>query len=167
MVEFEREATTLQGLNHPNIVHFLGIYCTSRSGVQEKFIVTEFMMHGSLDLLLRDKNIEGPELLSMYVHKENKMNNEFRAKDASAGMKYLSDGHIVHRDLALRNLLVTSSGSSKYLVKIADFGMSRNMQSDYYTSSDMQMPVKWSPPEVLSYGKYSTQSGKRNVLEVY
>jgi serine/threonine protein kinase len=28
------------------------------------------------------------------------------AKDAAAGMKYLSENHILHRDLAARNLLV-------------------------------------------------------------
>ena len=44
-----------------------------------------------------------------------------RAKDAAAGMEYLSQNKIIHRDLALRNLLVASNSTEneKYTIKIA------------------------------------------------
>jgi serine/threonine protein kinase len=56
-----------------------------------------------------------------------KINNFlFRSKDAAAGMLYLSSQGIVHRDLALRNLLATNATSVennlKYVIKIADYG---------------------------------------------
>jgi serine/threonine protein kinase len=40
------------------------------------------------------------------------------------GMQYLASQGIIHRDLALRNLLVSSSAEhgAKYIVKVADFG---------------------------------------------
>ena len=51
------------------------------------------------------------------------------AKQIAKGMEYLSKRRFVHRDLATRNCLV----GEEYLVKIADFGMSRDVyETDYY-----------------------------------
>lgn len=51
------------------------------------------------------------------------------ATQIAAGMVYLSSQHFVHRDLATRNCLVGNG----LLVKIGDFGMSRDIYSmDYY-----------------------------------
>lgn len=51
------------------------------------------------------------------------------ASQISAGMVYLATQHFVHRDLATRNCLVGNG----LLVKIGDFGMSRDIySSDYY-----------------------------------
>ena len=45
------------------------------------------------------------------------------------GMEYISSKHLVHRDLASRNCLVATG----LVVKIADFGMSRDINTtDYY-----------------------------------
>jgi serine/threonine protein kinase len=74
-------------------------------------------------------------------------------------MQYLESQKIIHRDLALRNLLVTSGGDDlKYLVKVADFGLSRVLQSEYYSMTSTKFPVKWGAPEVLEYGKFTLKS---------
>ena len=50
-------------------------------------------------------------------------------KHVAAGMEYLASRKFLHRDLATRNCLV----GKDLMVKIADFGMSRNVyHSDYY-----------------------------------
>ncbi len=75
-------------------------------------------------------------------------------------MKYLGDNKIIHRDLGLRNILVSGTVSSATIVaKVADFGLSRLTQEGIYQSSQSkEIPVKWSPLEVIDVGKYSSAS---------
>uniref|UniRef100_A0A8D0EV26 Protein kinase domain-containing protein n=1 Tax=Strix occidentalis caurina TaxID=311401 RepID=A0A8D0EV26_STROC len=76
-------------------------------------------------------------------------------QDVCEGMAYLEQNSVIHRDLAARNCLVGES----HVVKVSDFGMSRIVLDDQYTSSTgTKFPVKWSAPEVFSYSNYSTKS---------
>jgi len=143
--ELEREASMLQSLNHPNIVRFFGVYIDQAG---EYYLVMEYISRGSLDLLLQreKKKISEIDLL-------------FMAKDAVSGLLYLHEMKVIHRDLALRNLLVGPSDriGIQYSVKISDFGMSREASS-YYKSDDNAIPFRWSAPEVLQYRKFSSMS---------
>ncbi|XP_026154570.1 tyrosine-protein kinase Tec-like [Mastacembelus armatus] len=56
---------------------------------------------------------------------------------------------------AARNCLVNEN----LVVKVSDFGMARYVLDNQYTSSSgAQFPVKWSPPEVFNFCKYSSKS---------
>ena len=73
-----------------------------------------------------------------------------------SGMEYLSSHHYVHRDLAARNCLI----SDNLIVKISDFGLSRDIYStDYYrVQGKSLLPVRWMPPEAILYGKFTIES---------
>lgn len=71
------------------------------------------------------------------------------------GMSYLERHNYIHRDLAARNCLV----GSENVVKVADFGLARYVLDDQYTSSGgTKFPIKWAPPEVLNYTRFSSKS---------
>src|SRR5690349_988975 len=101
----------------------------------------------------------------------------FRAKQITAGMVYLGQNQILHRDLSLRNVLVSQVEGGRYQVKVGDFdilscnlvvvpamsfflthgsSLSRKTEYGYYESDSKEIPVRWSAVEVLEYGKYSS-----------
>ncbi|XP_030892051.1 tyrosine-protein kinase TXK [Leptonychotes weddellii] len=127
-------------LSHPRLVQLYGV-C-----IQQKplYIVTEFMENGCLLNYLRDRRgtLTNEMLLSM-------------CQDTCEGMEYLERNCFIHRDLAARNCLVSAAS----IVKISDFGMTRYVLDDeYISSSGAKFPIKWSPPEVFHFNKYSSKS---------
>ncbi|KAG7484220.1 hypothetical protein MATL_G00047030 [Megalops atlanticus] len=138
--DFIEEAKVMMSLCHQNLVQLYGV-CTKQRPI---YIVTEFLSNGCLLNYLRDtlKNPTPIQLLEM-------------CKDVSEGMAYLELHQYIHRDLAARNCLVAANGT----IKVTDFGMSRYVLDDEYTSSvGSKFPVRWSPPEVLLYCKFSSKS---------
>ncbi len=67
------------------------------------------------------------------------------AAECADGLCYLHSRGFVHRDVAARNVLL----SSGVQCKISDFGMSRDtVDSEYYQSKGGDIPVRWSATEV-------------------
>ena len=60
------------------------------------------------------------------------------------GVSVVTKNSFSCRDLAARNCLV----GDHYLVKIADFGLSRMIDSDIYNDKEgAKFPIKWTVPE--------------------
>ncbi|XP_077333651.1 tyrosine-protein kinase Tec isoform X1 [Lithobates pipiens] len=138
--DFIEEAKVMMKLTHPKLVQLYGV-CTEKRPI---YIVTEFMEHGCLLNYLRQRQgqFNTDILLSM-------------CQDVSEGMNYLEQNNFLHRDLAARNCLVNDLG----VVKVSDFGMTRYVLDNQYISSrGAKFPVKWSPPEVFNYTKFSSKS---------
>ncbi|XDV46742.1 hypothetical protein PO909_014567 [Leuciscus waleckii] len=138
--DFIEEAKIMTRLCHPKLVQLYGV-CVSQRPI---CIVTEFMENGCLLHFLRQhsKTLGRVQML-------------FMCQDVCEGMEYLEQNNFIHRDLAARNCLV----NERNVVKVCDFGMTRYVLDNQYTSSmGSRFPVKWSPPEVLHFNKYSSKS---------
>ncbi|CDW60176.1 Ig 2 and Pkinase Tyr and I-set domain containing protein [Trichuris trichiura] len=70
------------------------------------------------------------------------------------GMDFLASKNLIHRDLALRNLLLTEN----HLVKIGDFGLTRQDNKYEIKKLDTPLPIKWMAIESLSYREYTVKS---------
>ncbi|XP_024083885.1 tyrosine-protein kinase Btk29A isoform X5 [Cimex lectularius] len=140
--DFIEEAKVMTKLQHGNLVQLYGV-CSKHRPI---YIVTEYMKHGSLLNYLRrhENTIAGNVdlLLDMCIQ-------------VCKGMAYLERHNYIHRDLAARNCLV----GHENVVKVADFGLARYVLDDQYTSSGgTKFPIKWAPPEVLNYTRFSSKS---------
>ncbi|XP_024151205.1 NT-3 growth factor receptor isoform X3 [Oryzias melastigma] len=154
--DFQREAELLTNLQHDHIVKFYGV-CVDGDPL---IMVFEYMKHGDLNKFLR---AHGPDSMILVDGQPLQSNGELGlsqmlhiATQIASGMVYLASQHFVHRDLATRNCLVGNG----LLVKIGDFGMSRDIySSDYYrVGGHTMLPIRWMPPESIMYRKFSTES---------
>ncbi len=68
--------------------------------------------------------------------------------------EYLSNIGIVHRDLACRNILVDEGK----VLKITDFGMSRETEEVYIQQSKGRVPFKWMAIESILTREFTSAS---------
>ncbi|XP_044127363.1 high affinity nerve growth factor receptor [Bufo gargarizans] len=153
--DFQREAELLTVLQHEHIVKFYGV-CTDGEPL---IMVFEYMKHGDLNRFLRSHGPDAKILDNGNGQPYGQLNLTQMLQISSqiaSGMVYLASLHFVHRDLATRNCLV----GNHLVVKIGDFGMSRDIYStDYYRVGGRTMlPIRWMPPESILYRKFTTDS---------
>ncbi|POI20239.1 hypothetical protein CIB84_016016, partial [Bambusicola thoracicus] len=130
-LDFQREAELLTVLQHEHIVKFYGV-CTEGEPL---IMVFEYMKHGDLNRFLRSHGPDAKILDQGQGQPCGQLTLSHMlqiATQIASGMVYLASLHFVHRDLATRNCLV----GQDLVVKIGDFGMSRDIYStDYYRVS--------------------------------
>lgn len=139
--EFLNEAFTMASVNHPNLVRLLAV-CTTPN---HQMLVTQLVPLGCLlDHLKKCKNEIGSKSLLEWC------------KQIANGMAYLEDNRMVHRDLALRNVLLQTTGKAL----ISDFGLAKFLdvnQSEYHSGGG-KVPIKWLAPECIRERKFTHKS---------
>lgn len=183
---FIKEAQVISRFKHVNIIRLLGVCIPAGSSGQQLCLLFEYMEYGDLLHFLREAqrhrrptvDIKGRNLsvesadsllkeqlrlaststeISMFDKPLTQLDICSMAAQVAHAMQFLSSRRYVHRDLAARNCLV----GRNHVVKLADFGLSRDViNRDYYKpqSNWAALPVRWMPPEVIMYGKHTTES---------
>lgn len=151
--DFMREVEIMTYFRHPNILTLIGV-CPQEDKCSP-WMIFEFMAYGDLTEVLRNSS----DQFSHYSEHLPVLDKEALlviSLQIAAGMKYLASQRFVHRDLACRNCLV----GNDLTVKIADFGMSRDIYTcDYYkVGGSRLLPVRWMSPESVVYGKFTLES---------
>uniref|UniRef100_A0A3Q2YR59 non-specific protein-tyrosine kinase n=1 Tax=Hippocampus comes TaxID=109280 RepID=A0A3Q2YR59_HIPCM len=139
MEKFMSEAVIMKNLDHPHIVKLIGI-------IEENpvWIVMELYEYGELGKYLTEN--------------QNKLSNMtlvlFSLQICKA-LVYLEGVNMVHRDIAVRNVLVASPDC----VKLGDFGLSRYIEDEeYYKASVTRLPIKWMAPESINFRRFTSAS---------
>lgn len=139
MEKFMSEAVIMKNLDHQHIVKLIGI-------IEESpvWIVMELYPYGELGAYLTE-------------HKSTLTNITlvlFSLQICKA-LVYLEGVNVVHRDIAVRNVLV----ASPECVKLGDFGLSRYIEDEeYYKASVSRLPIKWMAPESINFRRFTTAS---------
>nr|KYP74896.1 Leucine-rich repeat receptor protein kinase EXS [Cajanus cajan] len=143
--EFMAEMETLGKVKHQNLVALLG-YCSIG---EEKLLVYEYMVNGSLDLWLRNKT-GALEILDW--NKRYKI-----ATGAARGLAFLHHGfipHIIHRDVKASNILLNED----FEPKVADFGLARLISAcETHITTDIAGTFGYIPPEYGQSGRSTTR----------
>jgi mitogen-activated protein kinase kinase kinase len=127
----DQEIDTMQHLEHPNIVQYLGC----ERGEFSISIYLEYISGGSVGSCLRKHGkFEESVVRSL-------------TRQTLDGLAYLHDKGILHRDLKADNILLDLDGTCK----ISDFGISKKTDDIYGndSSNSMQGSVFWMAPEVI------------------
>jgi eukaryotic-like serine/threonine-protein kinase len=120
MRRFKQEATSAASLNHPNIAHIYEI--GEANGFN--FIAMEYVDGLTLRDKIRNEDEELSKLLRVLQH-------------VAEGLAKAHDAGIIHRDLKLDNIMITSDGHAKIL----DFGLAKLIEPPTSSSSGSEEPT--------------------------
>ena len=143
IINFIRSLKIMLQLNHPSVLKCIGFYPTEFKSLPT--VITEYASNGTLDKMInRKSNPEWNEtkiLINIY--------------GIAAGMEYLHQHNIVHRDLKAENIYLDES----YYPKIGGFHLSKEMKREEdETSQHLKGTPAYISPETYSKHIYNEKS---------
>ncbi len=148
---FQDEIDFMSNLKHANVIRLIAVCSLSTSS----FMLVEYMENGDLQDFLRKQTLVPDNTKQLQNGEATPLILLYMSVQIASGMQYLASRKFVHRDLATRNCLV----GQEFVVKISDFGMSRNLNDSFYyrVKGQLILPIRWMSYESF-YGRFSTKS---------
>uniref|UniRef100_A0A665TI30 non-specific protein-tyrosine kinase n=1 Tax=Echeneis naucrates TaxID=173247 RepID=A0A665TI30_ECHNA len=144
--KFLQEALTMRQFDHPHIVKLMGVITEN-----PVWIIMELCTLGELRSFLQVRKYS-LDLATLILY----------SYQLSTALAYLESKRFVHRDIAARNVLV----STVDCVKLGDFGLSRYMEDSSYYKGNSNLfsclPIGVCMWEILMYGIKPFQGVKNN-----
>ncbi|XP_076329616.1 epidermal growth factor receptor-like isoform X2 [Tachypleus tridentatus] len=138
--EFLEEAYVMAAVNHPNLLKLLAVSVTS-----QLMLITQFMPFGCLLTYVRNNKdkISSKPLLNWCTQ-------------IARAMAYLEEKRLVHRNLALRNVLLQTPGC----VKITDYGLAKllDVNEEEFNKANEKVLIKWLALETIQQRIFSHKS---------
>lgn len=146
--EWLAEILLLGKMRHPNLVKLLG-YCAENG---EGMLVYEFLAKGSLDYHLFPELKEGetapPKPLSWVTRLRI-------ALDAAAGLAYLHENNVIHRDFKAPNILLDENCNAK----LTDFGLAKGADTDQtHVTTRIMGTMGYLDPKYMETGQLTKKS---------
>ncbi|BCS83318.1 putative serine/threonine-protein kinase [Cotonvirus japonicus] len=158
------EIKIMQELKHPNIVEYRDVVKTDTHW----YIIMEYCNSGTLSDVIKFNNTRG----NVDVLFDRELNTYYYLNQLKNALKYVLDQGYVHRDVKPINVLITGNlndkdyncdnninydYSSQLIVKLADFGLTRE-----YSDGELMKSVCGSPlfmaPEILLSNQYNSKA---------
>lgn len=136
----KKEIQILSEISHPNVINCLFSF-ENESSV---YIMQEYCSGGDLETYLRKNNSIKKSVIRKWI---NGLLN---------GLTYLHSNNIMHRDLKLANLLLSTSDPYTAELKLADFGFAKKMEMTI-TGTMLGSPL-FMAPEIFRDENYTIKA---------
>ncbi|GFY42956.1 inactive tyrosine-protein kinase 7 [Trichonephila inaurata madagascariensis] len=147
--KFNDEVAMYSKMKHENVGTVLGL-CED---ALPQYAIMDYTDFGDLKQFLLATRPEGMSR-ALKQAPLSVAQNLMICRDIAVGMEYLSK-HFIHKDLATRNILI----SSDFKIKVSCPCLSMDTYAqEYYHHESRILPLRWTPFEVIKEDKWSTKS---------